>query len=83
MLRRLRKAVAIYLLIGLVFALAMAPEQVWACPDPSAPHGHTTGNFKMSEDCRPTVTAGDGLSSYIFGTAFWLPLVVGKALAPD
>lgn len=76
-------AVVIYLLIGLVFALAMAPEQVWACPDPSAPHGHTTGNFKRGDDCRPTVTAGDRLRWYAFGSAFWLPLVVGKGLAPD
>ncbi len=81
--RLLVQGAALYLLIGAVFAKLTDPEQLWACPDPTAPHAQTTGNFKRSDACRATVTTADRLRYYAFGSALWLPLIVGKGLADD
>ncbi len=81
--RFLVRGVALYLLIGVAFAQATMPEQLWVCPDPTAPHGETTGNFKKSDACKATATAGDRIQHYGFGATFWLPLIVGRAFVDD
>lgn len=70
-----------YLACGLVFAMASQPQQMWVCPDASAPHGEMTyGDLEEAPraDCRSTVTLGDRARWTGFATALWLPLIVLK-----
>ena len=68
-LKVLAIGVVLYLLIGIGFANAIVQDQTWVCPDPSAPHGETTGNVKRSADCRPLTP-----ESQRWGHGVWVAL---------
>lgn len=73
---------AIYLIVGLTVAKATDSGQIWVCPDPTAPHGETVGNFKRSGDCRPTATRR--IQHYVGSTLLWPVLLAysGDDAAP-
>ncbi|GAB2488744.1 hypothetical protein GCM10027063_32730 [Promicromonospora xylanilytica] len=76
--------VGVYLAIGVVFSIETQPQQMWTCPDPSAPHGITTYGYASdvpSDDCLPTVGTAERLEWTVFSTAAWLPLIVLKGLS--
>lgn len=73
-----------YLLLGLGIATSMLPEQMWVCPDASAPHGEVTYGDRAAAthpDCRPTVTGTEQAGVLAWGTVVWLPLLVAKGLS--
>lgn len=72
---------AVYLALGAMFALANQPQQMWGCADPSAPHGEMFYSDPPRDGCRPTVSVGERVVSFVGLTLLWLPLVTLKGLA--
>ncbi len=79
-----KKLVAIilggYLLIGAIFAFTTMPQQLWSCPAPDAPHGTEVHSKPLTDECTPTVSAGEQAEWFAFATPSWLPLLVAKGL---
>ena len=70
-----------YLLAGALFAVNAMPQQTWACPDRTAPHGYVTYGGVAGpprDDCQPTVTLGERAQWFAFASTAWLPLIVAK-----
>ncbi|NYG56439.1 hypothetical protein [Nocardioides perillae] len=79
-------ALAMYLLLGMAFAMATLPDQMYYCPDPSSPSGEVGyGGLDAPPrpDCHATVTNGDRAQWIAFATPTWLPLIVAKGLSND
>ncbi len=73
-----------YLLAGLLFGLLTMPEQQWACPDPSEPHGYVWhGGSETSErikrECRAEVDFVDRARWVVFATVAGPLLFLGKS----
>lgn len=69
-----------YLVLGLLFALNYGPQQMWACPDDSQPHGYVWRSTER-EGCEPTLSLGERAVQVSALTVLWGPLVVVKGVA--
>jgi hypothetical protein len=73
--------VGIYLLVGVAFAAAEVSERVWVCPDPTAPHGVTTGSERKSPECETMHGVGEQVAAFVVLTVAWGPLLCARGLA--
>ena len=83
MKRFLVGALIAYLLAGMLFGAMTMPEQRWACPDPSEPHGyvwHGGEGAPPRSDCRTEVGLVDRAGWLAFATVAGPLLLGGKTL---
>lgn len=70
----------VYLALGLLFALNYGPQQMWACPDATQPHGYVWHSTEQ-EGCEPTWSRGEQAVQITALTVLWGPLVVMRGAA--
>ena len=69
-----------YLALGFLFALNYGPQQMWACPDASQPHGYVWTSAER-DGCEPTLGLGERAVQITALTVLWGPLAVLKGAA--
>ena len=78
--RVLAAGVALYLALGVWFAMLTQPQQLWACPAPEEPHGEILHSEKVSPECDATVTTGDRARHFALATVLGIPFTIVKAV---